>query len=198
VLFTGKKIEGLREVDASAYCSGPIVAISGSLRRDSINSAALRALAAAAASHGLSVAIDDSPRTLPHFDPDLEPFAPEAVLRFREACGSARGLLLAVPEYTFGIPGALKNALDWLVGSGSLYRKPVALLHVAPFGRGGHVREALVHALRAHAADVTHHAVPIASRDRDADGKIRETQIVSELRTVVAELAQRAGASRTA
>jgi len=45
---------------------------------------------------------------------------------------------------------------------------------------------------------VTHHPVPIASRDRDADGEISETQIVTELRIVVAELAQRACASRAA
>ena len=149
---------------------GPILAISGSLRRDSINSAALRA-AAAAAGDGLAVTVDDSVRTLPHFSPDVERFPPEAVHRFREACASAGGLLFAVPEYTFGIPGAFKNALDWLVGSGSLYRKPVALLHVAPPGRGIHVREALAHALRAHNAEVSHHLVPIGSRERDADGK---------------------------
>src|SRR5262249_20615799 len=114
------------------------------------------------------------------------------------ACPDAGGLLLAVPESTFGIPGAFKNALDWLVGSGSLYGKPVALLHVAHPARGGHVREALAHALRAHNADVTHHLVPIASRDRDADGDVSDTRIVGELRAVVVELAQRASASRAA
>jgi NAD(P)H-dependent FMN reductase len=49
-----------------------IVAISGSLRRDSINTAALRAAATAAAGDGVMVTIDDSPRVLPQFDPDLE------------------------------------------------------------------------------------------------------------------------------
>jgi NAD(P)H-dependent FMN reductase len=95
----------------------PILAISGSLRRDSINSAALRAVVTAAARDGMSVTIDDSARALPHFDPDLDPFLPEPVRRFRQACAEASGVLLAVPEYTFGIPGAFKNALDWLVGS---------------------------------------------------------------------------------
>src|SRR5262245_8578854 len=102
-----------------------ILAISGSLRRDSVNSAALRAAASAAAADGITVEIDDSLRRLPHFDPDLEPAPPEPVLRFRAACEAASGVLLAVPEYAFGIPGAFKNALDWTVGSGSLYRKPV-------------------------------------------------------------------------
>jgi chromate reductase len=97
---------------AAAQRSRPILAISGSLRRNSINTAALRAAALAAARDGLVVRIDDSPRALPHFDPDLEPFPPEPVLRFRQACANAAGVLLAVPEYTFGIPGAIKNALD--------------------------------------------------------------------------------------
>jgi len=172
----------------------PIVAISGSLRRESINSAALRA-AAAAAGDGVVVTLDDSVRALPHFSPDVDQFPPEAVRRFREVCANAGGLLFAVPEYTFGIPGAFKNALDWLVGSGSLYRKPVALLHLAPHGRGTHVREALAHALRAHNADVTDHLVPIGSRERDADGEISETRIVTELQGVVAELARRVSAT---
>ena len=175
-----------------------ILAIPGSLRRGSINAAALRAAANAAARDGLAVTIDDSPRALPHFDPDLEPSPPEACGGSGQVCADAGGVLLAVPEYTFGIPGAFKNALDWTVGSGSLYRKPIAVLHLAPAGRGEHVREALAHVLRAHNADVTHHHVPIAQRDRDANGEITDPRIVEELRTVVAELAQRASASRAA
>jgi len=109
-----------------------ILAISGSLRRSSLNSAALRAAARAAAPTGLVVELDDSVRSLPPFDPDREVVPPESVLRFRRTVDAADGLLLAVPEYTFGLPGAFKNALDWLVRSGSLYHKPVALLHIAP------------------------------------------------------------------
>jgi chromate reductase len=175
-----------------------LLAIPGSLRRGSLNAAALRAAASAAARDGVFVAIDDSPRALPHFDPDLESVPPEPVLRFRRVCEDADGVVLAVPEYTFGIPGALKNALDWLVGSGSLYRKPVALLHIAPAGRGVRVREALAHVLRAHNADVTHHCVPIAPHDLDAKGEISEPRIVGHLRAVLAELARRASAGRAA
>jgi chromate reductase, NAD(P)H dehydrogenase (quinone) len=178
--------------------TGAIFAISGSLRRDSINAAALRAAASAAARDGVAVRIDDSPRTLPHFDPDLEPCPPASVRSFRQACADASGMLLAVPEYTFGIPGSFKNALDWTVGSGSLYGKPVALLHVAPPGRGARVREALAHVLRAHNADVTHYAVPITQRDRDANREVSDPQIVERLRTVVAELAERASTRHAA
>ena len=84
--------------------------------------------------------ITDVVRELPHFDPDLEGTPPEPVLRFRAACEAATGVLLAVPEYAFGIPGAFKNALDWTVGSTCLNRKPVTVLNVAPLGRGEAVR----------------------------------------------------------
>ena len=169
-----------------------ILAISGSLRRSSINSAVLRAAAAAAARDGISVAVDDSVRGLPHFDPDLEVEPPAAALRFRVACEEAAGVLLAVPEYTFGIPGAFKNALDWTVGSGSLYRKPVTCLDVAPPGRGAHVRESLALALRAHGAQVTRCSIPVARSDLDAAGEVTDPRIIRELRAVVAELAGRA------
>jgi chromate reductase len=108
-----------------------ILAISGSLRRRSLNSAALRVAAQAAPRSGCAVGIDESARTLPRFDPDLESHPPHAAQRFREVCEGADAVLLAVPEYAFGIPGAFKNALDWTVGSGALHRKPVALLGVA-------------------------------------------------------------------
>lgn len=169
-----------------------ILAIPGSLRRQSINAAALRAAASAAARDGLLVEVDDSPRQLPHFNPDLESAPPATVARFRRSLEAADGVVLAVPEYTLGIPGALKNSLDWLVGSGSLYRKPVALLHVAPPGRGAHVRESLEHVLKAHNAAVTRHSVPIAPRDLDASGELSDGRIVRALQAVVAELAVRA------
>ena len=169
-----------------------ILAISGSLKRGSVNSAALQAAAAAAAWDGIVVSIDDSVRALPHFDPDLEAEPPRSVLRFRAACEDAAGVLLAVPEYAFGIPGAFKNALDWTVGAGSLYRKPVTVLSVAPQGRGARVRDALAAVLTALDADVAFHSVPVASADRDERGEIARATVVDELLSVVTELAARA------
>jgi chromate reductase, NAD(P)H dehydrogenase (quinone) len=174
-----------------------ILAISGSLRSTSTNSAVLRAAAAAAAQDGIQVEIADCVRELPHFDPDLEPNPPESALRFRKACGDAAGVLVAVPEYTFGIPGSFKNALDWAVGSGSLYRKPITALKISVPGRGGHLREMLDLTFRAHGADVVHRSVLVSRRQLDARGEVSDRSIVHELRQVVAELVQRAGATRS-
>jgi chromate reductase, NAD(P)H dehydrogenase (quinone) len=166
-----------------------ILAISGSLRRRSLNSAALRAAAQAAARRGIPLAIDDSIRKLPHFDPDLEGDPPASAQRFREACEGADAVLLAVPEYAFGIPGAFKNALDWTVGSGALYRRPVALLSVAPPGRGGNVRHALELVFTALDCDVSYHSVPIVPADLVQDGELRDRTITDELLRVVEALA---------
>jgi NAD(P)H-dependent FMN reductase len=167
---------------------GPILAISGSLRRNSINSAVLRAAADAAARDGVSVVVSDAVRTLPHFDPDLEPAPSASVVEFRDACDRAAALLLAVPEYAFGIPGAFKNALDWTVGSGSLYGKRVAVLDVAPAGRGAHVREALDHVLRASGAHVTRHTIAVAADGRDEHREVSDLAVTGRLRAIVAEL----------
>jgi chromate reductase, NAD(P)H dehydrogenase (quinone) len=165
-----------------------ILAISGSLRRDSLNSAALRAAARVAARSGLEIAIDASPATLPHFSPDLEAEPPGAVLRFRRACESADAILLAVPEYAYGIPGTFKNALDWTVGSGSLYQKPIAILSIAPRGRGTRVTGALDAVFIALDADVAHHAVPVTPADRSANGDITDPRILEALHAVVTQL----------
>ena len=97
-----------------------------------------------------------------------------------------------VPEYAFGIPGSFKNALDWTVGSGSLYRKPVTLLNVAPPGRGEHVRAALELVFQALDADVAYYTLPLAASDRDARGEVSDPRFINELRAVVGELVERA------
>lgn len=168
-----------------------ILAISGSLRQRSLNSAALRAAAEAAVRNGIAMSIDDSARTLPHFDPDLEPEPPDTVRRFREACEAADAFLFAVPEYAFGVPGAFKNALDWTVGSGAIYRKPVAIVSVAPAWRGESVRYALERVMTALDCDLSYHSVPIAASDLDEGGEIREPQITRSLWRVVETLAAR-------
>ena len=109
-----------------------ILGISGSLRAASYNSAALTA-ARRLAPTGMKIDIYSGMDTLPHFNPDLdiEP-APSAVAALRFAVGAADGLLIACPEYAHGIPGSLKNLLDWLVSTTEFPSKPVALINTSP------------------------------------------------------------------
>ncbi|MGA2795124.1 MAG: NADPH-dependent FMN reductase [Roseiarcus sp.] len=93
------------------------LAISGCLRRASTNTAALEALSRLAPA-GVAVMLYRDIGALPHFNPDNDgETPPQAVLSLRKLVGSSKGLLIAAPEYAHGVPGALKNALDWLVAS---------------------------------------------------------------------------------
>jgi NAD(P)H-dependent FMN reductase len=117
--------------------------ISGSLRRASTNSASLEAFARLAP-EGVEVAAYGGLAGLPAFNPDDDEegaVPPPAVAALRCAVAAADALVIAIPEYAHGVPGALKNALDWLVSSDALVGKPVALINAAP--RAFHAQAAL-------------------------------------------------------
>jgi NAD(P)H-dependent FMN reductase len=146
-----------------------ILAVCGSLQARSANLALLQT-AAGAAPPGVDVTIFDGLRDLPHFNPDLEVGgAPEAVARWRRAVGESDALLVACPEYGFSLPGALKNGVDWLIGSGELERKIVAITAAVPHEeRGRRGLEALRNTLSAVSARVVGGA-PIARGPRFDD-----------------------------
>jgi len=109
-----------------------ILAICGSLQQKSANLTLLRA-AAASAPDGVEVVLFDGLRALPHFDPDIEATgAPPAVHAWREALAGCDAVLIASPEYGHSLPGALKNGIDWVIGSGELERKVVAITAAVP------------------------------------------------------------------
>jgi chromate reductase, NAD(P)H dehydrogenase (quinone) len=126
-----------------------IIGISGSLRSDSSNAALLRA-AERVAPDGVEIAIYDGLDRLPHFNPDFdregsEP--PPAVAELRRLLVDADAVLISSPEYAHGVPGVLKNMLDWLVSTGELVEKPVALLNASPAG-GAYAQASLLETLR--------------------------------------------------
>ncbi|MCU1282509.1 MAG: NADPH-dependent reductase [bacterium] len=125
-----------------------IVAISGSLRAQSSNGALLRA-AASVAPAGVEVELYEELGTLPHFNPDLDEEGmtpPPAVASLRARLGAADAVILCSPEYAHGMPGALKNALDWLVSVGALVGKPTAVINASPTS-GEHAQAQLVEVL---------------------------------------------------
>jgi chromate reductase len=108
-----------------------LLGISGSLRNKSSNTALLQA-AALVAPTGLEVAQYGGLGALPPFNPDLDgEVVPASVADFRAQVTAADGLLISTPEYAHGVPGVLKNALDWLVGDVNFYGKPVALFNAS-------------------------------------------------------------------
>lgn len=112
-----------------------ILAISGSLKSTSANSNILKVLSKLAPEHVI-VKITECLDALPHFNPETKE-ENTSVMNFRQQLKAADGVIFSTPEYAFGIPGVLKNALDWLVSSGELNEKPVAAISVSPLYSGG-------------------------------------------------------------
>jgi len=108
-----------------------VLGISGSLRRDSLNSALLRA-AAERLPAGVELVELEGLREVPPYDADAElAGTPEPVRELREAIREADAVLVATPEYNHSIPGVLKNALDWAsrpAGRSALSGKPAAAI----------------------------------------------------------------------
>lgn len=151
-----------------------ILAISGSLREASINTKLLTAIASTAPA-GLKFSLYRDLGSLPLFNPDLEGIRLPSVQNFRSELASCDGLLISSPEYARGIPGAMKNALDWVVGSGELVGKPVAVLNAAP--RSSVAYEALKVVLRTVDACLVSEAsldIPVMGKDLDAAGLLRD------------------------
>lgn len=115
-----------------------ILALAGSLRRDSWNRRLLHA-AATGAPAGLEVTVFEDLASVPLFSQDLEVDDPPPVRAFRHRIARADGILIATPEYNGAMPGVLKNALDWLsrpYRQSCLIAKPVAVTGTTPGSSG--------------------------------------------------------------
>ena len=164
-----------------------ILAISGSLRRSSSNTALLGA-AVRLAPRGVKITLYDGLAELPHFNPDLEGSEPPAVLDFRAQIAISDGVLISSPEYAHGVPGALKNALDWIVGSGELVNKPVALLSASP--RATHAQASLLETIRVMSADVIEKAfvtIPLLGKNLDEFGIAADPELSRLLLRAITE-----------
>ena len=115
-----------------------VATICGSTQVASVNRrliAAMRELAGP----GFAFEAYEGLTALPHFDPDLDGGEPPAEVEgLREAIARADAVLISTPEYALGVPGTLKNAMDWMVSSMRLSKKPVALVTAATAGFRAH------------------------------------------------------------
>lgn len=111
-----------------------ILGISGSLRADSTNTIILKTLGSLLPPD-ITFEIFEGLDEIAHFAPGLSDTEP--VIRFKTAIGQADAVVICTPEYAFGVPGTLKNALDWTVGTGDLNDKPVSAISASPLNSGG-------------------------------------------------------------
>ena len=167
-----------------------ILAISGSLRAGSSNTAVLRA-AARLAPAGVDITLYEGIAGLPYFNPDLDgDRVPDAVAAFRALIGDADGILISSPEYARGVAGVLKNALDWLVASFEFPNKPVALINTSP--RATHALAALTLTLETMSAQLVNDAsitLPLLGTANDEMSIAGDNELAEPLRAAIARFA---------
>jgi chromate reductase, NAD(P)H dehydrogenase (quinone) len=166
-----------------------LLAISGSLRAASSNTALVRAVAALSTG-SVEVDVYEGLAEVPPFNPDVDDAeAPPAVAAFRRRLDRADAVLISSPEYAHGVSGVLKNALDWIVGSGELIDKPIGLVNASP--RAVHAHAALSETLRVMSGRLIAGgsiaiAVPKGARAEDLAADVH---VSARLRAVVSALA---------
>ena len=180
-----------------------VLAISGSLRRDSSNTRLLRA-AAEEAPHDVELVPWEGLRDIPPYDQDDDTVpGPAAVDALKQAVRDADAVLIATPEYNFSVPGVLKNALDWTsrpLATNVFRNKPVAVVG-ASSGMFGAVwaqaeaRKVLAQAMGASVADVEV-AVGRAFEKFDEDGRLVDEDTRQQLRDAVSTLVAAAHAAQ--
>jgi chromate reductase, NAD(P)H dehydrogenase (quinone) len=169
-----------------------VLAISGSLRSRSTNTAALAALARLAP-EGVRVLLYQDLARLPPFNPDDDVEAgpvPEPVENLRALVGASDAIIIAAPEYAHGLPGTFKNALDWLVASETFAGKRVALINASP--RAFHAQANLREILATMAARLVPEAcanLSLAGKTVAADDILADPSSARRLKESLAALA---------
>jgi len=166
-----------------------IIAISGSLKKKSSNTALLLA-AQQLAPERMIIELYSGIGDLPHFNPDIDgDKSPDVVKQYRKIITEADGILLCTPEYAFAVPGVLKNSLDWLVASGEYMNKPVMAISASPLVTGGSkAHESLVHTLKTISANVIDELslnIGTIGRKLNEKGELIDEETIATLRNAL-------------
>jgi chromate reductase len=167
-----------------------ILAISGSLRTGSSNTAILRAIGRLAPEH-IEIKIYEALNDLPHFSPEIDgDHSPASVRHFRTLLQEADGIIISTPEYAFGVPGVLKNALDWSVSSGEFNEKPVASISASPLYSGGEkaLASLLLTLMALGTIKASTLSIPDIKNKLDDKKEVADKSTIESLRVVLNEL----------
>jgi NAD(P)H-dependent FMN reductase len=128
--------------------------------------------------------------SLPHFNPVLDDDdSSEPVRELRQLLSSANGVIICTPEYAFGVPGSLKNALDWTVSSGELTNKPVAIITASLVGEKAHA--SLLQIFTALSSKVSKEAtllIPFIRTKLDDKGEVSDPETLKSIHSVLTAL----------
>lgn len=173
-----------------------ILGISGSLRSISSNTVLLHAITALLPANA-TMDIYNGLGQLPYFNPDTDKEeALHVVYEFRQKLAAADAVVISTPEYAFGVPGVLKNGLDWLVSSGELNTKPVAAISASPlYGGGDKAMASLLLTLKALGTDMegaSFYSIPAVYKKTNGHGKITDAETKDMLAALINELCKKA------
>jgi NAD(P)H-dependent FMN reductase len=146
--------------------------------------------AAQLAPDGVRLDLYDGVAALPHFNPDHDASAIAEVVELTRRVREADGFIVSTPEYARGIPGSLKNALDWLVGGDGFVEKPFMLLNASD--RSQHAQRALIDVLRTMsgvAVDDAFLTVPLLGKNLDLEALLGDSQYAAPIRSRLATFA---------
>lgn len=164
-----------------------IVALSGSARKNSANLRLIKAIEELT-KENFDINIVEDLTQLPHFNPDLDNGNPPvSVVQFRKQIKDADGVLICTPEYAMGVPGTLKNALDWTVASCEFSGKPVALITASTSGRKAH--ESLLGTLQvieAKMTEDTQYLISFIQVKMNGENKITDEQTLNDIQKLIA------------
>jgi NAD(P)H-dependent FMN reductase len=165
-----------------------VLAICGSTRQQSVNHRYIKAITVIAAPY-FEVLLFDGLSDLPHFNPDEnKEQAPASVAKFRQLLNEADGVLICTPEYAHGVPGTLKNAIDWVVSTNEFSGKPTMLVTAATDGSFAH--KALLETLRViEAKDIENNQLLIqfAATKIDSGNNITDGPALAALQQLIGQ-----------
>jgi len=163
-----------------------VIAISGSTRSCSTNLNLIKAIANLSANN-FEITIFDGLTEILHFNPDLDnENPPKQIAAFRNILRKFDGILICTPEYAMGVPGTLKNAIDWTVSSMEFSGKPTALITASSVGQKGH--SSLLETLKiidAQITDETQLLIPFAKTKINNDCLITDGQTLAEIKSLI-------------
>lgn len=160
-----------------------IFAICGSTKNASTNQRYIEAIKQLLGT-GYEVTILASIADIPHFNPDLDTEnPPHSIKQLRNNIEHADGILICTPEYAMGLPGSLKNILDWTVSSSSFAKKPV--LAVVASSQGEKAYQSLIDILTVIEAKVYPQLIPYAKTKINTNAIITDTATLSALKATL-------------
>ena len=163
-----------------------ILAVCGSTRKSSSNLNLIYAISDLT-KEKFSISVFAGLAGIPNFNPDLDNETPPGpVAQFRELLKEADGVLICTPEYAMGVPGSLKNAIDWTVSSGEFSHKPVALVTASSLGENGH--QSLLKTLKiieSKITDQTQLLISFVKTKVSGDNKIVEAVTLNQINDLI-------------